>query len=223
MDQEVGKEMITLHCKLTFEDEKDRQTLIGLMRKFSSCYRYAFNRLLEGHTRENLKKQLQKVFNLNSRYCGDAVLKAQSLISACKERGKNPKKVVFDGRRLFEKLQKGHINGKERQKLKQKWKERRKRLLYSRGDKTKKGNLNTRIEFEKDKLIMRINAGDRKWMKAKVKRTVIRESDKWINFVANLLQANQTGEYFPYSVEIRRINNNFYAFISYEEKLLQKP
>ncbi|MFN3978545.1 MAG: hypothetical protein ACK4J2_07835, partial [Sulfurihydrogenibium azorense] len=53
--------MITLHCKLTFENEKDKQTLINLMRKFSSCFKYSYNRLLEGHSRKDLKKDLQKM------------------------------------------------------------------------------------------------------------------------------------------------------------------
>ncbi|WP_245596364.1 IS200/IS605 family accessory protein TnpB-related protein [Sulfurihydrogenibium subterraneum] len=215
--------MITLHCKLTFENDKDRQTLEDLMRKFSSCYRYAFNRLLEGHTRKDLKKHLQKLFNLNSRYCDDAIFKAQSLINLCKETGQNPQKVIFGGKRLFQLLKNKHLNGKDREKIKQKWQERRKACLHSRGDKTKKGNLNTRIEFEKDSLILRINVGEKNWIKAKIKRTVNRPSDKWTNFIADLLQAEKTKEYFPYSVEIRKINDNFYAFISYEEELQKEP
>ncbi|NPA13458.1 MAG: transposase, partial [Aquificae bacterium] len=123
--------MITLQCKLTFENEKDRQELLDLMRKFSSCYRYSYNRLLEGHNRKELKKHLQKVFNLNSRYCDDAIFKAQSLIKSCKERGQNPKKIIFGGRSLFEKLKKKHIGGEQRNQLKQKWEERRKGCLYS--------------------------------------------------------------------------------------------
>ncbi len=215
--------MITLQCKLTFEDEKDKQGLLDLMRKFSSCYRYTYNRLLEGCKRKDLKKHLQKVFNLNSRYCDDAIHKAQSLINSCKERGQNPKKVIFGGRKLFERLKKKHINGEQRKKLKQKWEERRKGCLYSRGDKNKKGNLNTRIILEKDKLKLRINAGERNWIVANIKRAVNRENDKWIQFLARLIQVEETGEYFPYSVEIRIINSNIYAFISFEEQLPEEP
>ncbi len=215
--------MITLQCKLTFEKEKDRQSLLETMREFSSCYRYAYNRLLEGHKRKELKKHLQKVFNLNSRYCDDAILKAQSLINSCKERGQNPKKVIFGGRTLFEKLKKKHINGKQKDKLKQKWGERRKGCLYSRGDKSKKGNLNTRIILEEEGLKLRINTGERKWIIANIKRTVNRENDKWIQFIARLIQAEQIGEYFSYSIEIRLINSNIYAFISFEEELPKEP
>ncbi|HHG74545.1 MAG TPA: transposase [Persephonella sp.] len=215
--------MITLQCKLTFENEKDKQKLLELMRQFSSCNRYAYNRLLEGHKRKELKKHLQKVFNLNSRYCDDAIFKAQSLINSCNERGQNPKKVTFGGRKIFEKLTKKHINGKQRKKLKQKWEERRKGCLYSRGDKSKKGNLNTRILIEKEGLKLRINTGERDWITANVRRTVNRPNDKWTGFIARLLEAEKTGEYFPYSVEIRLINSQIYAFISFEEEIPEHP
>ncbi len=215
--------MITLQCKLTFENEKDKQKLFELMRKFSSCYKYAYNRLLEGHKRKELKKHLQKVFNLNSRYCDDAIFKAQSLINSCKERGQNPKKVIFGGRRLFEKLKKKHINSEQREKLKQKWEERRKGCLYSRGDKSKKGNLNTRIILEKEGLKLRINTGDRSWIIVNIKRAVNRQNDRWIGFIARLLEAEKTGEYFPYSLEIRLINRQIYAFISFEEEQPGQP
>ncbi|ACN98378.1 transposase, OrfB family [Sulfurihydrogenibium azorense Az-Fu1] len=215
--------MITLHCKLTFENEKDKQTLINLMRKFSSCFKYSYNRLLEGHSRKDLKKDLQKMFNINSRYVDDAIFKAKWLINNCIEREQNPKKVIFGGKRLFQLLKNKHINGKYREKLKQKWQDRRKHCLYSRGDKSKKGNLNTRIEFEKDKIILRINTGERNWIKANIKRAVNRQNDKWTNFIADLIQANQTNQYFPYSVEIRKINNDFYAFINYEEIKTEEP
>jgi len=215
--------MITLQCKLTFENEKDKQKLFKLMGKFSSCYRYAYNRLIDGHKRKELKKHLQKVFDLNSRYCDDAIHKAQTLINSCRERQQNPKKVIFGGRKPFEKLKKKHITGEQREKLKQKWEERRKGYLYSIGDKSKKGNLNTRIIIEKERLKLRMNTGERDWIIANIKRTVNRQNDKWTGFIARLLEAEETKDYFPYSVEIRLINNQAYAFISFEEQLPEEP
>ncbi len=215
--------MITLQCKLTFENEKDKQKLLELMRIFSSCYRYSYNRLLEKYKRKDLKKYLQKVFNLNSRYCDDAIFKAKTLINSCIERGQNPKKVIFGGIKLFEKLKKKHLNGEKEEKLKQKWEERRKGCLYSRGDKSKKGNLNTRITLEKDGLKLRINVGERNWILANIKRTVNRKNDKWIQFISRLIESEKTREYFPYSVEIKLINGNLYAFISFEEQLPKEP
>jgi IS605 OrfB family transposase len=55
------------------------------MRLFCSCARWAFNRLQEDKSREELKKQGQQVFGLNSRYCDDAILKAKAVIESQKE------------------------------------------------------------------------------------------------------------------------------------------
>jgi IS605 OrfB family transposase len=55
------------------------------MRLFSACERWAFNRLLEGRSREELKRQGQEVFGLNSRYTDDAIMKAGAVIESQKE------------------------------------------------------------------------------------------------------------------------------------------
>lgn len=52
---------------------------------FSSCTCWAFNRLLEGQSREELKKEGQGVSGLNSRFCDDAILKAKETTSSQKE------------------------------------------------------------------------------------------------------------------------------------------
>ena len=137
--------MITLQCRLEFKTPEDEKEVLRLMQNFSSCVRYAYNRLLEGANRKELKKHLQSVFPLNSRYCDDAIMKANEVLKSCKERGQNPKKVIFGSRKLFEKLKKKHLTGKRREKLKEEWKEKRQGTAYSRGDKSKKGNLNLRF------------------------------------------------------------------------------
>jgi len=139
--------MITIQAKLTFPSKEDEQIVLDLMRRWSSCMRYAYNRLLEGSSRNTLKRELQGVFNLNSRYVDDAIMKAKSVLESCKERDENPSKVIFGGRGLFDKLKKRHINGKAYKRLRQEWQERRKGNLHSRGDRSKKGNFNTRIEI----------------------------------------------------------------------------
>jgi len=93
--------MITLSCRLGFKTEKEEEEVSELMRNFSSCMRYAYNRLLEGWERKELKKHLQSIFPLNSRYCDDAIMKANGYLKNCKERGENPRKLVFGGRSLF--------------------------------------------------------------------------------------------------------------------------
>ena len=62
-----------------------KEQLEAEMRLFCSCMRWVFNRLLEGKTRNELKKQAQVLFGLNSRYCDDAILQAQAIISSQKE------------------------------------------------------------------------------------------------------------------------------------------
>ena len=84
--------MITIQCQLEFQNTQDKKTVLDLMRRFSSAMRYAYQRLLEGEKRKDLKKQLSKLFNINTRYSDDAILLAQSMITLCKERGQNPKK-----------------------------------------------------------------------------------------------------------------------------------
>ncbi len=209
--------MITLQCELEIP-KTDKETLMTLMRKFSSCMRYAYNRLLEDKERKDLKKDLQPIFALNSRYVDDAIMKAKTVLKSAIESGKNPAKIIFGSRKLFNKLKKSHLNGKRREKLKKEWKERR-LLLYSRGDKTKAGNLNLRFVRDGDNWFLRINTGNRQWIKAKVIRSVKRENDKWINFIWRLTQVELTGNYFPYSVEIKIKDGKFYANICYEEHI----
>ena len=147
--------MLTLQCLLEFQNKQDKEVVLDLMRRFSSAMRYAYKRLLEGEKRKDLKKHLSKLFNINTRYSDDAILLAQSMISLCKEREQNPKKVIFGSRALFDKLSKKHLTGKSRNSLIKKWKESRQGNLYSRGDKSKQGNLNLRLQWINDKLYRR--------------------------------------------------------------------
>ena len=55
------------------------------MRLFCACMRWAFNRLLEGVSRDEIKKAGQELFALNSRYVDDARLKAGALLDSRKE------------------------------------------------------------------------------------------------------------------------------------------
>lgn len=63
----------------------DEDPLETEMRLFCACERWAFNRLIEGHSREELKQEGQGVCGLNSRYCDDAILKARAVIESQKE------------------------------------------------------------------------------------------------------------------------------------------
>jgi len=211
--------MITLQCQLEFQNKQDKEIVLDLMRRFSSAMRYAYQRLLEGNKRKDLKKQLSKLFNINTRYSDDAIFLAQSTVALCEKRGQNPKKLIFGSRKLFEQLKKNHLTGKRRKQLKTKWKESRQGNLYSRGDKSKQGNLNLRFQWIDNQLYLRINTGDRQYIYAKVIRDVKRDKDKWIDFTFMLENAYRYKQWFPYSVRLRVKNSNVYAFISVEEKL----
>jgi IS605 OrfB family transposase len=141
------------------------------------------------------------------------------MISSYKERKQNPKKIIFGSRKVFEQLSRNHLTGKRKEKLKAKWRESRQGNLYSRGDKSKQGNLNLRLQWINDELYLRINIGDRQYIYAKVIRTVSRKNDKWIDFMLMLLKAKESGSWFPYSVRLKLKNGKVYAFISVEEKL----
>lgn len=58
----------------------DEDSLATEMRLFCACIRWAFNGLLEGRTREELKREGQDLFGLNSRYSDDAILKAKEVV-----------------------------------------------------------------------------------------------------------------------------------------------
>ncbi|NNG66693.1 IS200/IS605 family accessory protein TnpB-related protein [Caldanaerobacter subterraneus] len=204
--------MIVIQAKLIFLNQQDKQIVLDLMRRWSSCMRFAYKRLLEGYDRKTLKRDLQGMFDLNSRYVDDAIMKARSTLESARELGKSPKKVIFGGRDLFGKLQKRHINGKEYQKLKTKWQERRKGNLYSRGDKSKKGNLNTRIEVRKNGTFLRINVGERKYVYARIEAGY-KKNKRREELLQEVAKSN-----IPYSVELKLKNGNIYTYFAIEEE-----
>ncbi len=209
------KDMLTIQAKLIFDSSEDKQKVLNLMRKWSACMRYAYKRLLEGHKRNELKRQLQGIFNLNSRYVDDAIMKSQSVKKSCEQKGENPKKVIFGGRTLFEKLQKRHINGRAYRKLQLEWQEKRKGNLYSRGDRSKKGNLNTRIEIDGNSTKLRINVDEREYVYAIIRPGWEVKGGTYTDR-NQLLQAIATsGE--PYSVELKLKNSKIYAYFTVEE------
>ncbi len=204
--------MIVIQAKLIFLNQEDKQIVLDLMRRWSSCMRFAYKRFLEGYDRNTLKRNLQGMFDLNSRYVDDAIMKAKSTLESARELGKNPKKVIFGGRDLFGKLQKRHINGKKYQKLKTKWQERRKGNLYSRGDKSKKGNLNTRIEIKENGTFLRINVGERKYLYARIEAGYKKNKSRG-ELLQEIAQSN-----IPYSVELKLKNGSIYAYFAIEEE-----
>jgi IS605 OrfB family transposase len=197
-----------VHARLVFPDPRDEKAVLDLMRRFSSATRFAYNRLLEGRDRKELKREdspLCRLFGLNTRYADGAIEKAQAILDSAKELGQDPRKVVFGGRKLFEGLKRRHLSGKALLALKREWKERRQGFLYSRGDSAKKGNANLRLEPQKDALWLRVNLGNGAYVRALVQTSH--------PHLKSLLQRAYAS--LPYNVTIRLEDGKLYAHFTW--------
>ncbi|MFZ8860570.1 MAG: IS200/IS605 family accessory protein TnpB-related protein [Thermocrinis sp.] len=207
---------VSLQFKLELKRE-DREKLIKLMRKQSSAIRVAYNILkdLEKEKTKNLHAQiyqrLRQLFpELPTRYIDSAIYKAKQYPT--------DKPVVFGGKRLFEKLCKNHLTGKAREKLKKQWRELRQGTLIAIGSKhkTARGNLLLRFVELDGKLHLRITTGNREFIYAKVLREPSNNKDKWLTFIAMLLESWQTKNHFVYTVELKLRNGEVYGSVSFE-------
>jgi predicted transposase len=206
------KLFLGVHARLVFLKKEDEQAVLDLMRRFSSATRFAYNRLLEGQDRKELKREdgpLCTLFGLNTRYADGAIEKAQATLDSAKELGQDPRKVVFGGRKLFEQLKRKHLSGKALLALKREWKERRQGLLYSRGDATKKGNANLRLEPQGDALWLRVNLGNGGYVRARV-----RTSHPQLKALLQRAYAS-----LPYNVTLRLEDGKVYAHFTWSEVL----
>ncbi len=198
-------------------NKEEKEQILKLMRSFSSAVRFSYKRLLDSFTPlQAYKITRQKFPELNSHYVNCAVEKAREIFQSCKARGQNPKKLVFGGRTLFEKLKKKHLQGRRLKELKRKWREKRQGNLLSIGakHKTHKGNLNLRFipaENGKNNLWLKIALKNRKFILAKVKRDLSGKSDKWALFLAKII----SGEQFPYTVELKLKDGQIYGFVRF--------
>ena len=205
---------VSLRFKLELK-RGDKEKLKKLMRKQSSAIRVAYNMLkeLEKEKTKNphaqIYQRLRQLFpDLPTKYIDSAIYKAKQYPTA--------KPVVFGGKRLFEKLCKNHLSGKAREKLKKQWRELRQGTLISIGSKADKGNRLTRFENINGQLHLRITTGNREFIYAKVLREPSNSKDKWITFMAMLLESWQTQSYFPYTVELKLRDGEVYGNVSFE-------
>jgi IS605 OrfB family transposase len=205
---------VSLQFKLELKRE-DREKLIKLMRKQSSAIRIAYNMLkeLEKEKAKNphaqIYQRLRQLFpDLPTKYIDSAIYKAKQYPT--------DKPVVFGGKRLFEKLCKNHLSGKAREKLKKQWRELRQGTLISIGSKADKGNRLMRFEDLNGQLHLRITTGNREFIYAKVLREPSNSKDKWLTFMAMLLESWQTKNYFAYTVELKLRNGEVYGSVSFE-------
>jgi IS605 OrfB family transposase len=208
----VPKLYLGVHARLVFPNRREEAAVLDLMRRFSSAVRFAYQRLLEGKTREELKREdgpLCTLFGLNTRYANGAIEKAQATLNSAKELGNDPRKVVFGGRKLFEQLKRKHLSGKALLALKRAWKEKRQGLLYSRGDAAKKGNANLRLEPQGDALWLRVNLGNGGHVQALVKTSHPQ--------LKTLLQRVHTS--LPYNATLQLKQGTVHAHFTWSEAL----
>jgi predicted transposase len=205
-----------VQARLVFLNKKDERAVLDLMRRFSSATRYAYNRLLEGQDRKELKREdssLCRLFALNTRYADGAIEKAQALLDSAEELNQDPRKVVFGGRKLFEQLKRRHLSGKALLALRREWKEKRQGLLYSRGDATKKGNANLRLESKDGALRLRVNLGNGGHVYA-----LVQTSHPQLKVLIERVYAS-----LPYNVTVRLKDGKVYAHFSWSEGLPPPP
>jgi Hypothetical protein len=209
---EAPKLCLGAHARPVSLEEEDEQAVLDLTRRFSGATRFAYNRLLEGQDRKELKREdgpLCALLGLNTRYADGAIEKAQATLDSAREPGQDPRKVVFGSREVFEQLKRKHLSGKALLALKRAWKERRQGLLYSRGDAAKKGNANLRLEPQGDALWLRVNLGNGSHVQAQV-----RTSHPQPNALRERAYAS-----LPYNVALRLEDGKVYAHFTWSEGL----
>jgi IS605 OrfB family transposase len=209
---EVQNLYLSVHARLVFLKKEDEQAVLDLMRRFSSATRFAYNRLLEGQDRKELKREdspLCRLFGLNTRYADGAIEKAEATLNSAKKLVHNPSKLIFGGRKLFEQLKRKHLSGKAFLALKRKWKEKRQGLLYSRGDSSKKGNANLRLEPRDGALWLRVNLGKSGYVWA-----LIQTSHPQLKALLQRAYAS-----LPYNVDLHLKDGKVYAHFSWSEEL----
>jgi Hypothetical protein len=207
---EAPKLFLGVHARLILLKEEDERAVLDLMRRFSAATRFAYQRLLEGKNREELKREsgpLCTLFGLNTRYADGAIEKAQATLDSARELGQDPRKVVFGGRKTFEQLKRKHLSGKALLALKREWKEKRQGFLYSRGDSAKKGNANLRLEPQGDALWLRVNLGNGAYVRAQVRTSHPQRETLLQRAYASL----------PYNVALQLKDGKVYALFTWSE------
>ena len=171
------------NIELSEGEEKALQNLFfafGKARRL--CYSLRQKYELKGRmSRSEIIKRVQELTGLNSRYVKDAYATIENL----------PPHATFGGLRNQRLREKGKITNEE-------YKKRRNSIIYARGDKSRKGNLNMRIVEIACEKYLRVNIGDRKWLLLK-----LFIPDKYMKKYAQYLDGSH-----PYSVLIKRKDND---------------
>lgn len=180
-----------------YPEDKEREQLDILMHKFGNCRRRAYSMLKKGISKSEIEKELQEEIGINSRYVKDAYLSVKDL----------PPHITFGGKRNQKLLEKGKITKEE-------WHRRRNSVILSRGDKTKTGNLNTRIEG--DTLRIRVLSDyEAKWIYPKLYIPL-----KYSDMYSRVLDGKT-----PYTILLKREGSNYFVkiIIEPEQPVVSEP
>ena len=176
---------ITIPGALVRIDPRDEVRLEELYRRFGNARRRAYVLKQRGVEKAEIEWILQIQMKLNSRYAKDAYHSIKDL----------PPHVTFGGKRNQRLRMEGKISKDEYLK-------RRNSLIISRGDKTKKGNLNARIIRENGKFLLRINVPPENGMSERWIYPEIFIPKKYLDRYGHLLDGGR-----PYTVVIKRRND----------------
>ena len=165
--------------ELSVGEEKALQNLFfafGKARRL--CYSLRQKYELKGRmSKSEIIRRVQELTGLNSRYVKDAYATIENL----------PAHATFGGLNNQRLREKGKITNEE-------YKKRRNSIIYARGEKSRKGNLNMRIVEVAGEKYLRVNIGDRKWLLLK-----LFIPEKYMKKYAKYLNGSH-----PYSVLIKR-------------------
>jgi len=204
---------ITIQALLKPLNQTDKRKLEELCLIYSCAKIKAYKLIIKKYKRNEIYHLLREKFNLHSWYINTAIEEAKAIYQSRIENGLNPKKIIFGGRKLFEKLKKGH------KELKQIWNERRYGELCCYGH-NRVGNICFKIVDKGDNSYLRISTNSRRnYILCPIKRKVKSKNDKWILFVSKLEEVKLTGKWFSYTIKIKKRNNRFYCFITFDEEI----
>ena len=172
---------IVAHGSVYFKEPSIILSVKKLMTHWGSCRRAAYQAIHKHKlTGNDIKIYCKKNYMplLNQRYVADAVSEASKI---------NQEHALFGGKKLWNRFIKGTIS-------KKKWLHDRNNTLYSRGDRTKRGNPNIRIVGNK----LWVNDPETGWLKGAL----------WLNKPVNLT---------CYEARIQLKDGKFHVTFSWEE------
>ena len=175
---------------------EDNVCLDNLFYRFGNARRRAYSLKQKNIPKKHIERDLQTETGLNSRYIKDAYYTIKDL----------PPHVTFGGLRNQRLREKGKITKEELHY-------KRNSILYSRGDHTKKGNLNIRLIIENGEKKLRIKDP----INNEYVFVDVFIPDKYWNKYSNRL----TGEY-PYSIMMKRKNGKYYVYFQIRKPIEEK-